>query len=275
MSAVIDCIPCEFSNLCGKAHYFFNLEWPVPKTGSWLSLWKPRVFESWGLQQGKGAPESGLCTQSWGSGHGCATDLLSRLVSDSHKVGINCRTMSRSTGNPLCTAPCRRKRGSPWNPYLKKCFLVKIPRPVQNANVACWGPSHDGHPVTAELESVSNSGSRNDGCSFPEARQAEWGVWPLLTHTFAPSSGGPVQAHVWGHRGGWCGGKGGRKVGEGKSLGGKLGKAFLKRRLCKVKGHKRPRGWRASLSSVMGWKGGRSCGPGRPLRKPWIVTLFQ
>lgn len=84
-----------------------------------------------GSTAGQGSTESGLCTQGWGSGHGCATDRFSRLVSDSHKVGINCRTMSRSTGNPLCIAPCRRKRGSPWNPYLKKCFLVKIPRPVQ------------------------------------------------------------------------------------------------------------------------------------------------
>lgn len=83
-------------------------------------------------------------------------------------------------------------------------------------------------------------------------------VQPPLLLTFAPSP--PfmrLRLHVRGHRGGGCGGKEGRRDSEGKSLGGVLGKAFLKRRLHKVKSHKRPRGWMASLDSVMRWEGGK------------------
>lgn len=90
---------------------------------------------------------------------------------------------------PCAQPPAEENVGVPEMPTLKNAFQLRSQDPSKNKNVAWWGPSHYGHPVTPGLESVYNSG-------HPQRQGGQSGdVQPPLPHTFVPGSGGPDQAH--------------------------------------------------------------------------------
>lgn len=209
----------------------------MTSTRNWLSLWKPGVLEQ-DLGRNLGSafrvgPQATIVARI------CLVGWFLMAA----KWGSFMELCQEALQVPLCTTPCRRECGSPWNAYPKKCFAVKMPRPLRNSYVY-WGPSHNGHPVTPGLESVYSSGPRNGGYSAPGARQgAEWGcpATPAVCLCSRQCRCCPrppfmrLKPHVWGHRGVWCWGKWGRRASKRKSSGGVLRKAFLKKRLCKVR----------------------------------------